>query len=93
MEACAVAVGARRGREGNLVRTLIRPNGWCKVARSSAPRQKTVDEGEKEKKHLKRERERHFWMDKEDESATGESIGIAGESVGLSVCASVCVSR
>lgn len=40
-----------------------------------------------------RERKRHFWMDKEDESATGESIGIAGESVGLSVCASVCVSR
>lgn len=38
LEACAVAVGARRGREGNFVLTLIRPNGWCKVARSSAAR-------------------------------------------------------
>lgn len=50
MEACAVAVGARRGREGNLVRTLIRTNGWRKVARSAETRQKTVDEGEKEEK-------------------------------------------
>lgn len=48
MEACAGAVGARRGREGNLVRTLIRPNGWCKVARSAETRHETVDEGEKE---------------------------------------------
>lgn len=47
-EACAVAVGARRGREGNLVRTLIRPNGWCKVARSADTRQETVDTGDKE---------------------------------------------
>ncbi|KAK2851392.1 hypothetical protein Q5P01_007668 [Channa striata] len=49
LEACAVAVGARRGREGNLVRTLIRSNGWCKVARSAETRQETVDEGETEK--------------------------------------------
>ena len=56
MEACAVAVGARKGREGNLVRTLIRPNGWCKVARSAETRQKAVDEGEtKEKKKISRE--------------------------------------
>lgn len=49
LEACAVAGGARRGREGNLLRTLIRPNGWCKVARSAETRQKTVDEEEEEK--------------------------------------------
>lgn len=50
MEACAAAVGARRGREGNLVRTLIRTNGWRKVVRSAETRQKTVDEAEKEEK-------------------------------------------
>lgn len=43
-------MGTRRGREGNLVRTLIRPNGWRKVARSSAARQETVDEVEKEER-------------------------------------------
>lgn len=52
LEACAVAVGARRGREGNLVRTLIRPNGWRKVARSAETRQKTVEKAEKEEKKV-----------------------------------------
>lgn len=51
-----MAVGARKGREGNLVRTLIRPNGWCKVARSAAQRHETVDEGEEEKKKKTAER-------------------------------------
>lgn len=36
LEACAGAEGARRGREGNVVPALIRPNGWWKVARSTA---------------------------------------------------------
>ena len=49
LEACAVEVGARRGREGNLVRTLIRPNGWRKVARSAETRQKAADEREEDK--------------------------------------------
>lgn len=44
LEACAVAVGAHRGREGNLVRTLIRPNGRCKVARSAGTRQEAKTE-------------------------------------------------
>lgn len=95
MEACAVAMGAHRGREGNLVRTLIRPNGWCKVARSAERRQKTVDERGKREKEEKRKTERErkntdseqtrFWMDKGDESATGACIGIAGSRRGLGV--------
>lgn len=74
MEACAAAVGARRGREGNLVRTLIRTNGWRKVVRSAETRQKTVDEAEKEEK--KKFRQGHYWMDKRDESFIGESTEI-----------------
>ncbi|KAG7228345.1 hypothetical protein INR49_009209 [Caranx melampygus] len=49
-------MGAHRGREGNLVRTLIRPNGWCKVARNAERRQKTVDEGEKREKEKERKK-------------------------------------
>lgn len=75
MEACAVAVGARRGREGNLVRTLIRPNGWCKVARSAETRQKTVGEGEEKEK---KKNERRLWMGQEDESVTAASVRVAG---------------
>lgn len=62
-------MGARRGREGNRVRTLIRPNGWRKVARSSAARQETVDEAEKEerekekRKRKKKTKNQHLQRD------------------------------
>ncbi|KAK9515355.1 hypothetical protein VZT92_026007 [Zoarces viviparus] len=40
----------------------------------------------------KKSQGRHFWMDKEDESATGASIGNYREPWSC-WCASVCVSR
>lgn len=83
LEACAVAVGARRGREGNLVRTLIRPNGWRKVARSAETRQKTVDEGEEEK--AKSRAEAFLDGKQQDESGTGASVATeeSREEIGL----------
>lgn len=73
-------MGARRGREGDLLRTLIRPNGWCKVARSSETRPKTVDEGGKEEGNLKGP---HFWMrGQEDDGSTEASIGGTGSRGG-----------
>lgn len=46
---------AHRGREGNLVPTLIRPNGWRKVAKGCAPRHRTVDQATKKKEEEKEE--------------------------------------
>lgn len=46
---------AHRGREGNLVPTLIRPNGWRKVAKGCAPRHRTVDQAAKKKEEEKEE--------------------------------------
>lgn len=43
-KARAGAVGARRGREGDRLRTLIRPDGWCDAATGDAGRRRRGDE-------------------------------------------------
>lgn len=60
LEACAIAVWERahRGREGNPVSTLIRPNGWCKVAKGCAPRHRTVDKAAK--KEMEKDKEENY---------------------------------